>query len=188
MWVDGGCGGRFKLTTEAAGSRDGSSNVGAAIAAAAVIAGIALIASKDRKDRDNDRPDDPDPGGSWGAHEIRGQGGLCLDIEGSARPGQGLIVFNCHNGSNQRFEWRRNGELRVAGLCLDVADRNDNDGARVIAFDCNGQSNQRWRARDGQIRSESTGKCLDIENARARPGQAVIMYRCTGSENQRWSW
>lgn len=192
LWVNGGCGGRFKLTTETTGGdRDGSSNVGAAIAAAAVIAGIALIASKDRKDRDRDdgyHPDDPPPGNSWGAHEIRGKGGLCLDIEGSARPGRGLIVFNCHNGDNQRFEWTRNGELRVAGLCLDVAEGNSDDGARVIAFNCNGRSNQRWRAWGGQIRSQSTGKCLDIDGGRARPSQPVIMFRCTGGDNQRWAW
>lgn len=192
LWVDGGCGGRFKLTTAAPeGNRDGSSNVGAAIAAAAVIAGIALIASsKDRKDRD-DRPDDPypgNPGNGWGAHEIRGKGNLCLDIEGGARRGRGLIVYSCNGGGNQRFEWGRGGELRVSGLCLDVENGSNRDGARVIAYDCNGNRNQRWRARGGEIRSADTGKCLDIDAGRARPGQRVIMYSCNGNDNQRWSW
>ena len=206
LWVDGGCGGRFKLTY-AAGSgsddADRSSGVGAAIAAAAVIAGIALIASdkdKDReKDRNNDwrnddwrndgwRNDDWRGGSSWNSRQIRGKGGLCLDIEGGARSGRDLIVYGCNGGGNQRFEWSSSGELRVAGLCLDVADRNTSDGARVIAYTCNGGVNQRWRRRGGEIRSEDSGKCLDIENGRARAGTSVIIYRCNGGDNQRWNW
>lgn len=197
VWVDGGCSGRFKVTVsgaatgnppsgESSASSDNSSNIGAAVAAAAVIAGIALIASS--KDKDKDRDDDwqGDPG--WNSRQIRGKGGLCLDIEGGARPGRNLIVYDCNGGGNQRFEWNRNGELRVSGLCLDVADRNTSDGARVMAFTCNGGSNQRWRTRGGEIRSVESGKCLDIENGRARAGTAVIMYRCNGGDNQRWSW
>ena len=199
MWVDGGCGGRFRITIaaaggggtgESAGSSDNSSNIGAAVAAAAVIAGIALIASS--KDKDKDRGNDGDgdwqgdPG--WNSRQIRGKGGLCLDIEGGARPGRNLIVFDCNGGANQRFEWNRNGELRVSGLCLDVANSNNSDGARVMAYQCNGGANQRWRTRGGEIRSLDSGKCLDMENGRARPGTAVIMYRCNGGDNQRWSW
>ena len=156
------------------------------MAAAALIAGIALIASKD-KDRDREDGGDWQDGG-WNGRQIRGKGGLCLDIEGGARPGRNLIVYTCNNGGNQRFEWTRGGELRVGGLCLDVADRNPEDGARVMAYTCNGGSNQRWQARGGQIRSRDTGKCLDLESGRARPGQPVIMYRCNGGENQRWTW
>ncbi|MDH0864900.1 lectin [Mitsuaria sp. GD03876] len=198
VWVDGGCGGRFKITVSGAGnssggdsntsSSDNSSNIGAAVAAAAVIAGIALIASSKDKDKDRDRDDDWQGDAGWNSRQIRGKGGLCLDIEGGARPGRNLIVYDCNGGGNQRFEWNRNGELRVSGLCLDVADRNTSDGARVMAFNCNGGSNQRWRTRGGEIRSVETGKCLDIENGRARPGTAVIMYRCNGGDNQRWSW
>ena len=197
MWVDGGCGGRFKVTVAAGGtggtadssSSDNSSNVGAAVAAAAVIAGIALLASKDKdKDRDRDNDGDWHGDGGWNSRQIRGKGGLCLDIEGGARPGHNLNVYDCNGGGNQRFEWNRNGELRVSGLCLDVANGNSSDGARVMAYECNGGANQRWRTRGGEIRSADSGKCLDIENGRARPGTAVIMYRCNGGENQRWSW
>ncbi|RZI58549.1 MAG: hypothetical protein EOP37_15460 [Rubrivivax sp.] len=193
MWVDGGCGGRFKVTVAAGGtgdsgsseSSDSSSNVGAAVAAAAVIAGIALLASKDK---DKDRDDDWHGDSGWNSRQIRGKGGLCLDIEGGARPGRNLIVYDCNGGGNQRFEWNRHGELRVSGLCLDVANGNTSDGARVMAYECNGGANQRWRTRGGEIRSVDSGKCLDIESGRARPGTAVIMYRCNGGENQRWSW
>ncbi|MCH7343230.1 lectin [Pelomonas sp. CA6] len=183
LWVNGGCAARFRITTEAT-REDKSSNVGLAIAAAAAIAGIAILASKHK---DDDRPDGGNPGSGWGS-QIRGMGDMCLDIEGSARPGNGLIVFNCHGGTNQRFEWTRRGELRVAGLCLDVANGDDRDGARVIAWNCNGQSNQRWRAYGGQIRSEATGKCLDLKEGQSRPKQPVIMWRCNGGQNQRWSW
>ncbi len=197
LWVDGGCGGRFKVTYAATGSgdsgsenasnSDSSSNVGAAVAAAAVIAGIALIASHKDKDKDRDDGWQHNDGG-WQGRQIRGKGGLCMDIEGSVRQGRPLIVYGCNSGANQRFEWTRRGELRVGGMCLDVANGNPQDGARVIAYPCNGGANQRWRAWGGEIRSQDSGKCLDIENGRARPGAAVIMYRCNGGDNQRWSW
>lgn len=192
LWVNGGCGGRFKVITEAARNDDKSSNVGVAIAAAAVIAGVAILASKNRDKQDNNNNDGgwrPDPGNGWENHQIQSRaGGLCLDIEGSARPGNNLIVFDCHNAGNQRFEWSRRGELRVGGLCVDVADGNTDDGARVIAWQCNGQRNQRWRSEGGQIRSEATGKCLDLKEGRSRPKQPVIMWRCNGKSNQQWSW
>ncbi|MDT8999018.1 lectin [Paucibacter sp. APW11] len=183
LWVNGGCGGRFKITTTGDTGDGKSANVGLAIAAVAAIAGVAILAGKHG---DDGRGDDSG-GGGWGS-AIRGQGGLCLDIEGGARPGRRLIVFNCSGGANQRFEWTRRGELRVAGLCLDVADGNQGEGARVIAWDCKGQANQRWRASGRQIRSAQTGLCLDIEGGRARPGQPVIMWFCSGGPNQRWSW
>lgn len=185
LWVNSGCGGRFKITTEAS-SGDKSSNVGAAVAAAAVIAGIAILASRN-KDKHKDE-DYNDSGNGWGGQSIRGLRGLCLDIAGGVRPGNALNVYNCHNGANQRFEWGRRGELLVGGLCLDVVDGRHSDGTRVIAWHCNGQRNQRWRVDDGQIISEDSGKCLDLQDGRARPGQQVQIWRCNGQSNQRWNW
>lgn len=190
LWVNGGCAGRFKLSGEFPGDdKDrSSSNTGIAIAAVAAIAGLALLASRN-KDKD-DRPDygSGNNNGNGQGRQLRAAGGLCLDIKGNAREGAPAILYGCHNGANQRFDWGRDGELRVNGLCLDVAGASHDNGARVIAFRCNGQPNQRWQSRGNQIRSRLNGKCLDVPNGQIRPGQDVQLWDCHGGENQRWWW
>ncbi len=197
LWVNSGCAARFKVVTNAESSdSSSSSNTGAAIAAVAAIAGLALIAnqvSKDRDQSDNNGyyPDDNYPnrpgGGGWG-RQIRGMNNLCLDIEGGVRQGNGLIVYRCSGGDNQRFSFSRNGELRVGDMCLDIDGGSNNDGARVLAWRCSGGPNQRWVRSGNQIRSQMNGKCLDIRDGNARPGQQVLMWRCSGGPNQRWWW
>lgn len=190
LWVDQGCGGRFKLSGEFARDEDEhkSSNTGLAIAAVAAIAGLALLASRN-KDRDDDqRPPDDDGGWDGGRGRQIRAGNLCLDIAGRVREGAPAIVYGCNNGDNQRFAWGRGGELRVGGLCLDVAGGDRNNGAKVIALRCNGGENQRWRARGNQIRSAINGKCLDVLGGHLRPGRTVALWDCNGGENQRWWW
>jgi hypothetical protein len=77
--------------------------------------------------------------------------------------------------------------MRVGDLCLDVADGNTRNGARVIAWQCRNQPNQKWDWSRGQIRSRFANKCLDIEGGNARPGQPVIVWSCAGGPNQRWN-
>ena len=195
LWVNDGCAGRFKLFGAAANGEDGNKessgvSTGAVVAGVAAVAAIALLASKSGKDKDNNNNDDwqgPDRP-QWGGSQIRGKNGLCLDMAGRVQQGTAAIVYNCHGGNNQRFSWSGRGELRVDGMCLDVADGNRNDGARVIAWPCNGGDNQRWTRSGSQIRSRMNGKCLDIKDARAQPNQPVLLWRCNSGSNQRWSW
>lgn len=202
LWVNDGCSARFKLFGDAAQGKEGEQgeqgedagvSTGAVVAGVAALAAIALLASKSGKDKDNSShngnddwqgPDRP----QWGGGQIRGKNGLCLDMAGRVEQGSEAIVFNCHGGINQRFSWSSRGELRVDGLCLDVAEGNREDGARVIAWPCNGGANQRWSRQGSEIRSRLNGKCLDLKEGRAQPRQPVLLWRCNGGSNQRWSW
>lgn len=197
LWVNDGCSARFKLYGDAAQGEEGKDSgisTGAVVAGVAAVAAIALLASKSGKDRDNNNnhngnedwqgPDRP----QWGGSQIRGKNGLCLDMSGRVEQGTEAIVFNCHGGNNQRFSWSSRGELRVDGMCLDVAEGNREDGARVIAWPCNGGANQRWSRQGSEIRSRMNNKCLDIKEGRAQPKQPVLLWRCNGGSNQRWSW
>lgn len=126
-------------------------------------------------------------GSSQGGREIRGQNGLCLDIEGGLKPGNALIVYRCSGTDNQRFTRTPYGELRVGNLCLDVEGGERRDGTPVVAWECRDQPNQKWSWDRGSIRSQYTGKCLDIEGGRARSGQRVVIWPCSGGANQRWN-
>ena len=129
LWVNAGCGGRFKLVkAEAEDSR--SSNATAAAVAVAAIAGIAILASANR-----DRPDTtpaPQPAAGYG-QPIRSQRGMCLDVaDGRLRPGAAVQLYACHGRENQRFYWGRSGEIVTANqLCLDIEHANPKDGARL---------------------------------------------------------
>ena len=76
----------------------------------------------------------------------------------------------------------------VQGLCLDIANGNGNDGAKVVTWRCNGGNNQRWAANGAQIQSRMNSKCLDIFGGNLNSGTQVIMYSCNGRANQRWFW
>lgn len=190
LWVNGGCSARFRVSGEfrEEDQSSSSSNAGVAVAAVAAIAGLALLASSRRdKDRNDDNSGGDWNGGGYG-RQIRGAGGLCLDIAGRVREGSQAILYNCNNGENQRFAWGRGGELRVGGMCLDVSGGDRSNGAKVVAYRCNGGENQRWRARGNQIRSSMNGKCLDVRDGHIRAGQPVQLWDCHGGENQRWWW
>ena len=189
LWTNGGCGGRFKLARSyAAGSSGGGSNAGAAVAAVAAIAGIALLANHNRHD-DERRPEYPDPGYGGRGGEIRGAGGLCLDVRGGKfQPGTTLQMYGCNGTASQRFSLGRGGEIRVRDLCVDVDRGDPRDGARVVLWPCSGSRSQSWSPRGGQIVSELNGKCLDVEDGRVRQEAPAMVWSCNRSPSQRWWW
>jgi hypothetical protein len=204
LWVNGGCGARFKLTARDDHASASGSNVGAAVAAAAAIAGVAILASRHHDDNQAPPSDPyydhassgyypPQPGyrpasGGYYGGPIRGLNGLCLDIAGGARNGAASILYTCNGQTNQRFRWTPSGELRVAGLCLDVEGASSNNGTRAIAWSCNGRNNQRWQRRGNAIVSVLNGKCLDVRGGRGQPNTEVILWDCNRGANQRWWW
>jgi len=187
LWVNGGCGGRFKLVKAEAEESRGSNAAAAAVAVAA-IAGIAILANRSSRDRpDNSGP--PEPAPAYG-QPIRSQRGMCLDVaDGRLRPGAVVQLYACHGRENQRFSWGRSGEIVTANhLCLDIQNANTNDGARLIVWNCSGARNQRWHARGGTIVSHLNGKCVDVLEGQFRNGQPVVAWSCNGGPNQRWWW
>lgn len=210
LWADQGCSGLFRALVEsppsaaaantAPGPAAGDASAIAAAAAVAAIAGVAILAHKHRSDGSPTHqggsyvPPDyrPQPSywppaqGYGGA--MQGLGGLCLDIRGGepVRAGNPAIVWQCTGRGNQTFAWTRRGELQVGGLCLDVANGADANGAAVVAWPCNGGANQQWAFDRGTIRSRMNGRCLDVQNGRAQPGAPVAMWECHGRANQLW--
>ncbi len=200
LWADQGCVGTFRAIVDPppspgqGGVPPGAGDpAAAAAAAAAAIAGIAILSQRPRPDAPPVYPDgvyappgyypSPARGGV-----IQGLGGLCLDVRGGepVRPGAPVIVWQCFGSGSQTFAWTRRGELRVGGLCLDVANGLDANGAAVIAWPCNGRGHQQWAFDRGTIRSRAGGRCLDVQNGRARPGTQVAIWDCHGRANQLW--
>ncbi len=187
LWVNGGCGGRFKLVKAEAEDSSRNSNAAAAAVAVAAIAGIAILAKANRDRPDTSPPPEPPP--PYG-QPIRSQRGMCLDVaDGRLRPGAAVQLYACHGRENQRFSWGRGGEIVTPNqLCLDIQNANQADGARLIVWNCSGARNQRWHARGGTIVSQLNGKCMDVFEGQFRNGQPVVAWSCNGGPNQRWWW
>lgn len=79
--------------------------------------------------------------------------GKCLDKSESVPNANGNAVYQyqCHEGNNQKWEvipWgnQGGGMLRnlAGGRCLDVAEFDWSDGAKIWVWDCHGGWNQVW--------------------------------------------
>lgn len=111
--------------------------------------------------------------------------GLCLDIAYGVGAGHALLTHPCHGGDNQKF--RFSGEqILVGGLCLDVANGNNANGAAVVAWPCHGGQNQKWRRNtDGTIQSLLAGpaRCLDLDTS-----GAIRLQGCWPSSSDQRFW
>jgi hypothetical protein len=113
---------------------------------------------------------------------------LCMDVTGgTATAGARVALRACTTGSNQRFTWQSNGEIRVFGtMCLDAYGGKGRDGDPIVAWQCTGNSNQRWVATAaGEIKGIN-GKCMDVWGGKGNAGDAVTLYGCHGGTNQKW--
>ncbi|MFC7272583.1 ricin-type beta-trefoil lectin domain protein [Paractinoplanes rhizophilus] len=114
---------------------------------------------------------------------IRGQNGLCLDLNGALTVDFNHVqVFDCNRTAAQSWTLGTDGSLRVLGMCaLIVGD----DSVRVTR--CDGRTTARWRA-SGQLLINTAGdKCLTDPSSGTNAGIAVRVGSCTGRANQRWS-
>jgi len=119
------------------------------------------------------------------------ESGRCLDVPGAVTTaGTGVIIWDCHDGTNQTWTRTAAGELRVYGgsRCLEgVASATSRKGKASIAL-CTGSANQRWTVgTDASLRSVGSGLCLDVFSHLTANGSDVVMWPCNGATNQRWT-
>lgn len=117
--------------------------------------------------------------------------GRCLDIAAAATSGgTGLVLWDCHGESNQRFDYRtKTGEIRAynGAMCLDAGGGSGADGDRIIIWPCHGGANQKWKfTASGEIRGIND-KCMDASGASPANGTPLILWQCHGGTNQKWS-
>jgi hypothetical protein len=123
------------------------------------------------------------PGAGTGTGTIRGQNGLCLDLNGGvAVPFNNIQVATCNGTAAQSWTLATDGTLRVQGMCaLIVGD----DTVHIIA--CDTRTTAQWRA-DGQLLiNAANNECLTDPSVGTRSGTTVKVATCNGSAGQRWS-
>jgi len=115
----------------------------------------------------------------------------CLDIaKGSQEPGTAAIIFDCHGGVNQRWEFTAAGELRTfdGARCLDIRGGSTQPQAIVQSYTCHGGANQKWTLRpDKTIINPQSGLCLTVKGGATANLTGIDIWRCEGSTHQQWN-
>ncbi|MGV7207326.1 PQQ-dependent sugar dehydrogenase [Oxalobacteraceae bacterium A2-2] len=115
----------------------------------------------------------------------------CLDITyGSQEPRTPAIIFDCHGGINQQWEFTAAGEMRTFGgaRCLDIRANSSQPQAIVQSYPCNGGGNQKWVLRsDKTILNPQSGLCLTVIGGATANETGIDIWRCEASTHQQWS-
>jgi hypothetical protein len=138
--------------------------------------------------------------------EIRGYGGMCLDLHnGRTEDGTRIQIWRCNGSNNQKWSLTDAGEIRFggpnSGKCATLANRSTADGTALVIASCDGSESQRFiRHTDGTLRTRvgSTTKCLDVRDVRTADflagrggpnnGQVVQLFQCVPDQiNQKWN-
>ncbi len=109
---------------------------------------------------------------------------------GSQQPGTAAIIFDCHGGINQKWEYTAAGELRTfdGARCLDVRAASKQPQAIVQSYPCHGGPNQKWTIKpDKTIVSTHSGLCLTVQGGRTANLTGIDMWPCAGLPHQQWT-
>ncbi|MBM2623051.1 ricin-type beta-trefoil lectin domain protein [Actinoplanes sp. LDG1-06] len=125
----------------------------------------------------------PEPPASDRTGVIRGQNGLCLDLNGAiAVDGNHVQVFDCNETVAQTWTLATDGTVRVMGKCALVV-----GGDRVEIVTCDGRTPAQWRVSGQRLINSANGGCLTDPSGGRSSGTGVTVSTCTGSASQRWS-
>lgn len=114
--------------------------------------------------------------------------GKCVDVPSwNFADGQRLIVWTCHDGTNQRWSMT-GGTLRTENdMCMDVAWGSTVSGAAVQLARCSGNAAQQWvLTAAGDLVNPQADKCLDIADWNPADGAVLQLWECSGGANQKW--
>jgi arabinan endo-1,5-alpha-L-arabinosidase len=130
----------------------------------------------------------PDAGATVASGNVTGTGsGKCVWAPNTTSGTQAQL-WACNTGANQQISQKANGELQLAGKCLDAEGAAKTAGTKVILWDCSGNSNQLWKTNtDGTITGVASGLCLDAEGAGTANQTPLVIWTCNKGTNQQWS-
>jgi subtilisin family serine protease len=114
--------------------------------------------------------------------------GKCIDVPAANfADGQRLSVWDCHGGTNQRWEFT-GGALRTQNnKCMDVAWGSHDNGAAIQLVTCSGNGAQQFVLNQaGDLVNPQSNKCVDIAGWNGANGALLHLWQCAGGANQKW--
>ncbi|WP_436531101.1 RICIN domain-containing protein [Actinoplanes sp. HUAS TT8] len=110
----------------------------------------------------------------------------CVDVKDSGGDGTPLQLWSCGGAANQRWTFT-GGTVRSLGLCLDIADADNVNGAQIQVARCNGGWAQKFKIDSGHnLVNTVTGQCVDARDQGTANGTRLQLWSCGGTSNQKW--
>ncbi|MEU9345152.1 ricin-type beta-trefoil lectin domain protein [Streptomyces sp. NPDC048278] len=112
----------------------------------------------------------------------------CVEVSAHAgTDGSPLRLWGCDGDAWQKWVFRSDGSVRSMGLCLDIADASQGNGATVQLATCNGGWAQKFNLNSSHdLVNTVIGKCVDAKDAGTGNGTRLQLWDCTGASNQKW--
>jgi len=125
------------------------------------------------------------------------QSDKCVGVIGGSTTPVGLEIRACAGAASQRFHPEAMGggffRLRneLSGLCIDVSEISQADGAAIIQFACGTGQNQQWSFTDvasgaERMTARHSGKVLDVVGQAVADGTLVEQWSSNNGANQQF--
>ena len=132
----------------------------------------------------------PTPSTATPFYLVNNASNTCLDDPGrKTTDGTQLIIYTCHNGTNQRLT-ASSGTLRILGKCVTAA--GTGTGSAVVLATCSGAQSQQWTLNtDGTVSSTQSNSaqsqlCMAPKDAATKNLTGVVLNTCTAANEQLW--
>ncbi|GGN05911.1 RICIN domain-containing protein [Streptomyces fuscichromogenes] len=112
----------------------------------------------------------------------------CIEVSAHAgKDGSPLRLWGCDGDAWQKWVFKSDGSVRSMGLCLDIANASQDNGAVIQLATCNGGWAQRFNLNSSHDLVNSViGKCVDAKDAGTANGTRLQLWDCAGTSNQKW--
>ncbi|MEW1773095.1 ricin-type beta-trefoil lectin domain protein [Streptomyces sp. NPDC086777] len=112
----------------------------------------------------------------------------CVEVSAHAgADGSPLRLWGCDGDAWQKWVFKSDGSVRSMGLCLDIANASQDNGAAVQLATCNGGWAQKFNLNSSHDLVNSViGKCVDAKDAGTANGTRLQLWDCSGTSNQKW--
>ncbi|MGW5651275.1 ricin-type beta-trefoil lectin domain protein [Streptomyces humi] len=112
----------------------------------------------------------------------------CIEVSAHAGvDGSPLRLWGCDGDAWQKWVFKSDGSVRSMGLCLDIANASQDNGATVQLATCNDGWAQKFNLNSSHDLVNSViGKCVDAKDSGTANGTRLQLWDCAGTSNQKW--
>lgn len=121
--------------------------------------------------------------------QIRGIGGLCLDLNNAnPAPAEHIKIWTCNQTEAQHWLADTDGTLRILGMCAQPKGGTSVHANQLEIHPCDpAVASQQWRFVDGQLRNAASARCAAVPGDSAVAGTEVVVADCGHQPGQRWT-